>query len=252
MTIPPQARAFEDVAANYERGRPGYPVELSEWMSARGLLGLGRVAIDLGAGTGKLTRLLVDTGARVIAVEPIATMRAELERILPETESLKGTGEHIPTDDGIADVVSAAMAFHWFANDAALAEIARVLRPNGEFVVVTSDYERSTPLQQRIVDMRAAAQRALTTSMGTPGWREVLDSSPRFAFAEEVSFRNEIFLDLEGLFDRLRSNSSIASLPSVEREKIFAELETMVEDPEHVDASQRVRALSYVKTSGST
>jgi ubiquinone/menaquinone biosynthesis C-methylase UbiE len=246
-TVPEQAQAFSDVAQDYERGRPGYPVELAEWMVDRGLLGPNRVAVDVGAGTGKLTRLLRDTGARVLAVEPLEAMRSELERVLPSVESIAGSGEETGVESGIADTVTAAMAFHWFATDTALAEIARVLRDGGEFVIVTTDFERSTALQQRIVEMRAAAQRSLSTTAGTMRWRDVIDGSERFAFAADASFRNEIYLDLEALFDRLRSNSAIAGLPEAARAEQFNELASMVDDPTHIDASQTVRVVSYAK-----
>jgi ubiquinone/menaquinone biosynthesis C-methylase UbiE len=139
MTIPEQARVFGDVAAQYERGRPGFLSEIATWLVSSGLLGPGRVVLDLGAGTGKLTRTLVETGARVVAVDPIATMRDELERILPGVESLEGVAEKIPAETDSVDVVTAATAFHWFANEVALSEILRVLHPTGEFLIVNTD-----------------------------------------------------------------------------------------------------------------
>jgi ubiquinone/menaquinone biosynthesis C-methylase UbiE len=247
VTIHPQAQAFDDVAASYERGRPGYPVELIEWMTGRGLLGEGRTAIDLGAGTGKLTRPLMESGARVIAVEPLAAMRAELSRVHPDAEALEGTAEAIPVESGIADTVTCGMAFHWFANDIAFAEIARVLRTAGELVIVTNGFEQTTPLQRRVVQMRSDVQNGTGMSAGTSNWREVIGSSERFAFAEEVSFHNEVIVDLEGMLDRVRSSSPIARLPEQRRLELLDELRAMVDDEEHIDLSQRTRALSYVR-----
>ena len=97
-----------------------------EDLAERLRLGPGRTVVDLAAGTGKLTRELVRTGAEVIAVEPLAEMRAELP---PEATALEGTAEAIPLGDGSADAVTVAQAFHWFDAEPALAEIHRVLRP---------------------------------------------------------------------------------------------------------------------------
>ena len=87
--------------------------------------------LDLGAGTGKLTRVLADRYARVIALEPLAELRVILEERVPQAEPLAGLAEAIPLPDTSVDAVFAGQAFHWFANEVALAEIARVLRPGG-------------------------------------------------------------------------------------------------------------------------
>lgn len=87
--------------------------------------------LDLGAGTGKLTRVLADRYARVIAVEPLDELRAVLEDRVPEADVRTGAAEAIPLEDASVDAVFAGQAFHWFANDAAVGEIARVLRPGG-------------------------------------------------------------------------------------------------------------------------
>ena len=92
--------AFAEVAGAYERGRPGYPDEAVQW-----LVGLDpRDVVDLGAGTGKLTRALVGLGHRVTAVEPLDEMRAELEAALPDVHAVAGRAEAMPLPDSSADV----------------------------------------------------------------------------------------------------------------------------------------------------
>ena len=81
--------------------------------------------LDLGAGTGKLTRVLADRYARVIALEPLAELRAILEERVPQAEPLPGLAEAIPLPDDAVDAVFVGEAFHWFANDDVLREIAR-------------------------------------------------------------------------------------------------------------------------------
>ena len=108
--------------------------------------------LDLAAGTGKLTRQLVPRFTRVIAVEPLGGMRAELERVVPGAEALVGTAESIPLDDDGVDAVFVAEAFHWFGTSAALDEIARVLRPGGTLAVLFNerDGELDPPLTQAV------------------------------------------------------------------------------------------------------
>ena len=117
---------------DYERGRPGWPPEVLD------LPGLPATAtvLELGAGTGKLTRLLTPAFDRVIAVEPADPMRRLLTTICPEAEALAGTAQEIPLEDASVDAVFAAESFHWFDDERALAEIARVLRPRGSLVLM--------------------------------------------------------------------------------------------------------------------
>jgi SAM-dependent methyltransferase len=126
--LPPAASmGFARAAAAYERGRPGYPSAAVDFLAARLRLGPGRRVVDLAAGTGTLARSLPATGAEVIAVEPVAEMRAALPA---RARAVDGTAE------ASADAVAVAQAFHWFDGDAALAEIHRVLRPGGALALV--------------------------------------------------------------------------------------------------------------------
>ena len=115
---------FGQGADAYERARPSYPAEAVACIVGRAGLGPGRRVLDLAAGTGKLTRLLVPSGADVVAVEPVAAMRDQLRSALPDLEILDGTAEDIPLGDASVDAVTVAQAFHWFDPRVALAEIA--------------------------------------------------------------------------------------------------------------------------------
>lgn len=102
--------------------------------------------LDLGAGTGKLTRVLADRYARVIAVEPLDELRTILAGRVPQADLRAGVAEHIPVEDGELDGVFAAQAFHWFANDEAVREIARVLRPDGVLALLWNEALDPSPL----------------------------------------------------------------------------------------------------------
>jgi A/G-specific adenine glycosylase len=139
------ATGFEAGAAAYELARPGYPDEAVAVLV--GMLGIaaGVQVLDLAAGTGKLTRRLIELGASVIAIEPVRGMRRELQQAVAGVEVLDGTAESIPLADASVDVVTVAQAFHWFDAPLALAEIARVLRPGGGLAILWNERDESTP-----------------------------------------------------------------------------------------------------------
>jgi ubiquinone/menaquinone biosynthesis C-methylase UbiE len=105
---------FDRVVGPYARTRPGYPVEALDWIAATTGLEPGADVLDLAAGTGKLTRSLETCGYRLVAVEPLPGMRAQLVEDLPDVRVLDGTAEQIPLGDGSLDAVLVGQAFHWF------------------------------------------------------------------------------------------------------------------------------------------
>jgi ubiquinone/menaquinone biosynthesis C-methylase UbiE len=152
---PAAASGFSAAADAYERGRPGYPQEAMAWIVEQLGLEPGRVVLDLAAGTGKLTRALVPSGAHVIAVEPIDEMREHLFAAVPDVEAFDGTAESIPLPEGSVDAVTCGQAFHWFRIEEALREIHRVLRPGGALALVWNFRDLSDPLQSRVQEILA-------------------------------------------------------------------------------------------------
>jgi SAM-dependent methyltransferase len=127
-----QASSFGAAAAAYERGRPPYPPEAVDWLLPQGA---SRV-LDLGAGTGKLTRELLDRGLDVVAVEPSEGMREQLARAVPGAAVYAGSAEEIPLPDRSLDAVLVAQAWHWVDRGRAVPEVARVLVPGGRLGLV--------------------------------------------------------------------------------------------------------------------
>jgi SAM-dependent methyltransferase len=223
VSLHPTAAGFARAADVYERARPEYPPEAVAWLADRLGLGPGRDVVDVAAGTGKLTRLLVPTGARVVAVEPLAEMRAVLESAVPGAEALEGTAEALPLPDSCADAVTAAAAFHWFRPAEALAEIARVLRPGGRLAVVYNTRDRESELQQELSEllMRHGAPVAWMREVD-PG--TILEESREFGPPEYAEFRHEQRFDPDGLVERVSSISYVALLEGEERARFLAQV----------------------------
>jgi SAM-dependent methyltransferase len=201
----------------YERGRPGYPPAAVDFLAERLRLGPGRTVVDLAAGTGKLTRPLLATGAEVVAVEPAAAMRAALPA---GARVLDGTAERIPLAAASADAVAVAQAFHWFDGDAALAEIHRVLRPGGALALVWNRRAMDDPLNQAIEEL-IAPHRGHASAFHTGAWRDAFERTELFGPLEGRVFRNDQGLDADGLVDRIASVSFVAALDENERTKVL-------------------------------
>ena len=173
--------------------------------------------VDLAAGTGKLTSPLLATGAEVVAVEPVAEMRAALP---VGARALDGTAEELPLKTGSADAVAVAQAFHWFDGDAALAEIHRVLRPGGALALVWNRRRMDEPLNQAI-EALVTPHRGRTSTFHTGAWRAAFERTKLFGPLEERVFANEQSLDADGLVDRVASISFIATLDEKERTEVL-------------------------------
>ena len=177
--VAPQAARFGDVADRYERARPLYPDSALSELAARCGVGPGTAVLDLGAGTGKLTRQLVAVGADVIAVEPAAGMRRRLAAEVPGVPVLDGTAEDIPLPDASVEVVTAGQAFHWFDTQPALDEIARVLRPAGWLALLWNE-RPSSGWAAEFWDLRRRLTDASLYDYPGRGWADVLDADDRF------------------------------------------------------------------------
>jgi SAM-dependent methyltransferase len=211
----------------YEKGRPDYPAGVVDALQ----IGASTRVLDLGCGTGKLTRMLGH--ARAIGVEPLETMRAGYRARAP---LVGGTAEAIPVRDGTFDVVACASAFHWFDHDRALPEIHRVLAPDGRLAVIWNRRDK--------LDGWAAEFWQITEKHrgDTPGyrsgvWRGALESSELFGEIEEHWFDHTQRLDRDGLLARIASISFIETMPDAERIGVIAECTRFLDS--HPDTKDR-------------
>ena len=148
-----RARSFESVAAEYERHRPGYPEEALRWAADQLGLDPGARVLDVGAGTGKLTRGLIALGFEVVAVEPGAPMLDQLRTAVPEAEALEAPAESIPLQDETVDAAFAGQAYHWFDRERALPELQRVIKADGGLVLLWNWWNERDPLQRELGEL---------------------------------------------------------------------------------------------------
>ena len=182
--------------------------------------------LDLGAGTGKLTRSLLTTGARVVAVEPGGAMLAELRRAVPDAEALHGAAEAIPLPDDSVDAIAVGQAFHWFRHDESLPELHRVLRPGGGIALLWNSRDQDAPLQRTVselIDPFVRPGRAVA-----PNSSRFLAQSELFGPLEERRFSFVQELDADGLAGRIMSISFVAAAPAERRAELEQELRKLV------------------------
>ncbi|OUE24912.1 class I SAM-dependent methyltransferase [Clavibacter michiganensis] len=223
---PDLASSFGSVADQYDRVRPGYPDLAVEWMLPAG----ARRVVDLGAGTGKLTRLLGARGLAVTAVEPDAAMRRVLHATAPDVDVRAGSGEAMPLGDGEEDAVLVAQAWHWMDAGTAAREAARVLRPGGRLGIVWN-----------VMDTRVDWVRELDALL-QPGARGPARATepgpfPGYGPVEHASFAHVHRMTPEDVVQLAGSISRIIVLPGVERARVLDDIRTLLAG--HPDTSGR-------------
>jgi len=224
---PAAARGFSAGAEAYARGRPDYPLAMVGWLEQALGLARGQRVLDLGAGGGKFLPSLKATGATVVAVEPVAEMRAELARAHPNVEALEGTAEAIPLPDQSVDAVVCATAFHWFASEAALAEIRRVLKVKHTLGLVWNVRDERVnwvvELTNIIKPYEGDAMR-----YGRGEWRRLFPGSG-FGPLSETRFENPARGPAEDVIvTRTLSTSFIAALGEDERSRVADRIRALI------------------------
>ncbi|HYF11244.1 MAG TPA: class I SAM-dependent methyltransferase [Actinomycetota bacterium] len=239
MTRPPDrihaaaSVGFEAAADRYDRGRPSYPpAAIAAFVQALGIE-RGTDVLELGAGTGKFTALLVPTGARVTAVEPVAAMRAVLERNVPSACVLEGTAESIPVADRSSDAVAVAQAFHWFDAEQALVEIGRVLRPRGRLGMIWNVRDERPTWSRRLTAIYDRLSGEGNPRYKHLAWRPAFDRSDAFKPLEHRSYPYVHDATREAFLDRVLSVSYVASASPDVRDEITRQVTELLEtDPE--------------------
>jgi SAM-dependent methyltransferase len=215
-----RAESFAAVADAYERARPEYPAEALHWLTGEP----PRDVVDVGAGTGKLTRGLLRIGHRVTAVEPLAEMLEQLQRAAPDAVAVAGSAESLPLAAASADVVTVAQAFHWFDHERALPEFVRVLRSDGRLALVWNTRNDADPWVARLsatIGSETVESRDAT---------EPVDASGLFGPVERARFPFTQRLDRKTLRDLVLSRSYCAAKPAAEREPVLAAVDRLFDE----------------------
>lgn len=237
-------RGFGAAAEAYERSRPDYPSEAIDRLIQELEVTRSCRAMDLGAGTGKLTRLLLPTGATLVAVEPVEAMRVAFSTVLPEVRLVGGVAEALPFLDETFDAVVCAQAFHWFDGDRALPAIHRVLKRWGRLGLLWNVRDESVPWVRELTELIQPYERTAPREK-THEWRRAFSASDLFGRLNQLRFPYAQRLDVDGLVERFASVSFIASLSPEERDDVLERIRSLAET--HPDlAGRKVFDLPYV------
>ncbi|MGH1548741.1 class I SAM-dependent methyltransferase [Leifsonia poae] len=227
----PDPMHFDRHADLYDRARPPYPTALTDRLAALGLLRAGARALDLGAGSGQATRILVDAGMEVTAVEPGRALAARLKKTLPAVQVIRATAEEAELPDGAFDLVTIATAVHWFDLHVVLPKLHRTLATDGRLAVWRTAYgDPSVPpgpfreRVQRIVDARDAPPRPQPDEADTVSWARALESGGLFRTVHSDEFAWTIALDADGVRDLFTTFSDWTAAEAQEAARAVDEL----------------------------
>lgn len=214
-----RARSFGTVADVYASNRPGYPPEAARWLVPQPQ----KRVLELGAGTGHLTRALLAAEHHVIATDPAYPMLEHLCAEQGEAAVIQARAEQIPLRSSSVDAVVAAQAFHWFDRDTALPEIARVLRRGGTVALAWNRRDQSVPWVRRLSRLIGGE-----SEEGDPV--EQLEQSGLFDGIETATFRHWQQVDRDSLLGLARSRSYVATLTEEERRGVLDRVGALYDD----------------------
>ena len=211
-------------AADYERVRPSYPTRALAVLADALDLKPGERVADLGAGTGKFTRLLALTGAQVVAVEPVAAMRTRLAEILPQVATVDGVAEATGLPNASVDAVVAAQAWHWFDGPAALAEIERITGPRGRLGLVWNTLDVSVPWVAEYSRVYSAWRTSELPVHTDGAWRAAFDKRRGWRPLNSAHVPNPYVTDRDGVLGQALTSSYISTLDEESRAEVRREL----------------------------
>lgn len=224
VPVDPRARVgFQRAASRYDRSRPEAPPAAIDALVRSLRISRQSTVIELGAGTGKLSRLLVPRTGPYLAIEPVPAMRAQFRRGLPAVPIVGGIAEMLPIHPSSADAIVAAQAFHWFDVPRAMREMHRVLRPAGTVGLLWNVRDESVDWVHRVTEIIDRFDEG-GPRFRRGGWREAWAHTPGFDPLELQSFPFVQRADRETTLARFTSVSFIASLD----EARFAEAEAQL------------------------
>lgn len=218
-----RARSFGAAADLYERSRPGYPDAAVDWLVPDG----ARTVLDLGAGTGKLTRSLAARDLDVVAVEPLPEMRESLAAALPEVRALAGTAEDIPLPDASVDAITVGQAWHWVDPERAKAEAARVLRPGGTLGLIWNRRDERVDWVAQLGDVMGSAEAEVMDM-------DAVEIGPPLGPTESFSVEWQRPMDVDLFVEMAASRSYVITATSRRRREILDGVRRLIEADPHL------------------
>ena len=236
MATVPRRLTFGAHADAYERARPPWPEPAARWLVPED----AQLVVELGAGTGKLTRAVAALGVRVVAVEPDLRMLAVLRGL--DLEGVEGSAEAIPFEEGVADAVVAGSSLHWFDLDRALPEIHRVLKPGRRFGFGWNHRDLRHPTIAAMSDVIYATRPSQQTSgWQRRDWPPAITAGGLFEDVEHTLIEHVHELPREALGDHLTSYSGLAALPDDERRRVDAAVAEILDGDPSLHDGDRLR-----------
>jgi len=221
------ATGFADGADVYAASRPAYPDTALDWLRECIAIGAGSKVVEVGAGTGLFTRLLLDTGATVLATDPVSEMLAHLASTLPGAATAVASADALPVADGSVDAVICATAFHWFATPQVLAEFRRILRPGGTLGLIWNVRDGDVPWVRRLSEITDRYQ-GDAPRQKSQAWRDAFPA-PGFSDLDETVMRyDHVGTPEDVIIGRTLSTSFIAALPDDRRAQAVDEVRAMI------------------------
>jgi SAM-dependent methyltransferase len=226
-----QAASFDQAAEVYERARPSYPDEVVDWL----LEPAPASVLDLGAGTGKFTRLIADRVESLIAVDPSERMLQQLSAHVPSADIRVGAAERIPADDASVDAVFAAQAWHWVDEERAVPEVRRVLKPGGYLGLVWNVRDERVPWVAALTEVMHGSRAEEWASDPTPP-----GEAERFEVEWSVPF------DRPSLLELVASRSYFLTASAQEQARVVTGVEDLLDT--HPDLAGRTDWLMPYRT----
>ena len=222
------ARGFQIGADAYERGRPEYPKEAVLKLIQELHLTSSKTVVDLGAGTGKFTKLLAaHCEAKIVAIEPVEGMRKKFSALLPAITVSEGTAEATSLLSASVEAVVVAQAFHWFDGEKALAEIHRILKSNGYLGMLWNARDESLPWVAELTKIIDPFEKG-APRYKTGKWKLAFSHTPLFSALQSAQYQYLQKGDVQMVIDRIASISFIGALPSSEKESVLEQVKTLL------------------------
>lgn len=235
-----QGFGHKEYAQKYENARPNYPESITPWLQQHLQLTPKSQLLDLAAGTGKFTHYLLPITQHITALEPVEEMRNIFKQHYPKIHLVDGVSNKMPLTNGQFDTVVCAQAFHWFSNLETLNEIHRVLKPNGDLILIWNYRDESIEWVQQLSACLSPFEKD-TPRFHTRQWQDVFSQQNKFiTMAEQqLSYQHQGSVE-QVVTERLLSSSFIRILPKNQQLELRHQIESIIQNHLNKTANDQI------------